>query len=61
MTAYLGIDIAKKKFDVALLRADDKYRAKAFANTPAGHAALLAWVARQHAGAVDACLEATGT
>lgn len=61
MTAYLGIDIAKRKFDVALLRPDAKYRAKAFANTPGGHAALLAWVARQHGGPVHACLEATGT
>lgn len=61
MTAYLGIDIAKRKFDVALLRADQKVRVKAFANTPAGHADLIAWIARQHDGAVHACLEATGT
>lgn len=61
MTAYLGIDIAKKKFDVALLRPDDKYRSKTFANTAAGQAALLAWVARQHDGPIHACLEATGT
>jgi transposase len=61
VTAYLGIDIAKKKFDVALLRPDATYRAKAFANTPAGHAGLLTWIARQHAGPVHACLEATGT
>jgi transposase len=60
-TAYLGIDIAKRKFDVALLRPDDKVRAKAFANTPAGHAELIVWVARQHDGVVHACLEATGT
>jgi transposase len=61
MTAFLGIDIAKRKFDVALLRPDDKVRAKAFANTPVGHAALITWVARQHDGVVHACLEATGT
>jgi transposase len=60
-TAYLGIDIAKRKFDVALGRPDGKSRAKAFANTPVGHQELLAWVARQHDGAVHACLEATGT
>ena len=60
-TAYLGIDIAKVKFDAALLRPDQKIRTKAFANTPAGHADLLAWLARQHAGPVHACLEATGT
>jgi transposase len=60
-TAYLGIDIAKGKFDVALLRPDQKIRTKAFANTPSGHTELLAWLARQHAGPVHACLEATGS
>jgi transposase len=59
--AYLGIDIAKAKFDVALLRPDQKIRSKAFANSSAGHAELLTWLARQHAGPVHACLEATGT
>ena len=47
--AYLGIDIAKRKFDVALVRPDGKTRAKVCPNTPAGHGELLAWVARQHA------------
>lgn len=60
-TAYLGIDIAKRKFDVALLRPDGKIRAKSCPNTPVGHGELLAWVARQHPGPVHACLEATGT
>ena len=59
--AYLGIDIAKQKFDVALLRPDQKFRAKAFNNTPAGHRELLAWVTRHHPGPIHACLEATGT
>src|SRR5687768_1844620 len=61
LTAYLGIDIAKAKFDVALLRPDEKVRSKAFANTAAGHAELLTWLARYHPGPVHACLEATGT
>jgi len=60
-TAYLGIDLAKAKFDVALLRPDEKIRSKAFPNTAAGHTELLAWLARQHAGPVHACMEATGT
>ena len=60
-TAYLGIDIAKRKFDVALVRPDGKIRVKVCPNTPVGHGELLAWVARQHAGPVHACLEATGT
>lgn len=59
--AFLGIDIAKAKFDVALLRPDQKIRAKAFANTPAGHTELLTWLERQHGGPIHACLEATGT
>ena len=59
--AWLGIDIAKRKFEVALLRPDGKWRSKSIANTPAGHAELLAWLRRQHEGPVHACLEATGT
>jgi transposase len=59
--AYLGIDIAKRKFDVALRLPDARVRAKAFDNDTAGHAALGRWVARYHAGPVHACLEATGT
>ena len=60
-TAYLGIDVAKKKVDVALRGSDGKVREKAVANTAAGATALLAWVARYHTGPVHACLEATGT
>lgn len=59
-TAYLGIDIAKRKFDVALARPDGKVRVKACPNTPAGYTELVAWIARQHPGAVHVCLEATG-
>jgi transposase len=60
-TAYLGIDIAKRKFDVALSRPDQKIRGKAFLNTAVGHRELLAWMARHHDGPIHACLEATGT
>jgi transposase len=60
-TAYLGIDIAKRKFDVALLRPDSKPRGKAFPNTPAGHRELLGWLTRQYDGPIHACMEATGT
>jgi transposase len=59
-TAYLGIDIAKRKFDVALARPDGTVRVKACPNTPAGYTELVAWVARHHAGPIHACLEATG-
>lgn len=55
----LGIDIAKKKFDVALLR-EGKYKTKVFANNAAGFAALLAWLQKQGADGVPICMEATG-
>jgi len=60
--AILGIDIAKAKFVVALLRpADGKTRRKTCANTVAGFAELAAWLQRQGVTRVHAGLEATGT
>jgi transposase len=56
----LGIDIAKKTFDVALLR-NDKFRNKKFANNPEGFKQLDAWLAKQGTVRVHACLEATGS
>ncbi len=55
----LGIDISKKKVDVALLR-EGKVKHKSFSNDASGHESLLAWLREQ--GALDAhvCLEATG-
>jgi transposase len=61
MDAVLGIDIAKRKFDVTLLWPDGRRRRKVCANTPAGCADLLAWLTRQGATRVHACLEATGS
>lgn len=61
MDAVLGIDIAKAKFNVTLLFPDGRRRRKVCANSPAGCAELLAWVTRQGAAHVHACLEATGT
>lgn len=57
---YIGIDIAKLKFDVAHLDASSKYKHKTFKNTPAGFADFFAWC--QSAGVNDAhlCMEATG-
>jgi transposase len=57
----LGIDIAKAKFEVALLRPDGKIRRKSCANTPEGFADLARWLARQAVTRVHAALEATGT
>lgn len=56
----LGIDIAKKTFDVALLR-NDKFRNKKFPNTSEGFEQLDAWLLKQGAIRVHACLEATGS
>jgi transposase len=57
----LGIDISKAKFDVALVRDDGKLRHKVFPNTSAGFQQLSAWLVKHRAGAIHACLEATGT
>jgi len=58
MQAYLGIDVAKRKFDVVLL-AGDRQRHKVLDNDESGFAALLAWLGDQ-AGSLHACMEATG-
>lgn len=56
----LGIDIAKRTFDVALLR-NDKFRNKKFPNNGEGFNQLDGWLLKQGAIRVHACLEATGT
>lgn len=60
MSTYLGIDIAKKTFDAALLREDDRYRSKSFPNTPAGFEQLRVWLAKHQGLDAHVCLEATG-
>lgn len=55
----LGIDIAKQKFDVALIL-KDKFKSKVFQNTPEGFAALSQWLAQHGVSQVHACMEATG-
>jgi transposase len=63
---YIGIDISKAKLDAAAMLGQ-KYRDKTFANTPAGHKALLEWIATMSApsGGGDSparahvCMEAT--
>ncbi len=57
---YVGIDIAKAKFDSAVL-IEEKYKHKAFDNKLSGFKALLKWLTRF--GATDdfhVCMEATG-
>jgi len=57
---YLGIDVAKRKFECALLMGE-RYRSKTFNNDSAGIQACLDWLRRFSEEAVHACLEATGS
>ncbi|MEB8536928.1 IS110 family RNA-guided transposase [Acidithiobacillus ferriphilus] len=59
-TLVLGIDVAKAKFDVALLNAEDKYRSKVFPNTPVGYRQFLEWLTRHDAREAHLCMETTG-
>ena len=58
--AYLGIDIAKNTFDVALLWPESKPRHKRFDNTQEGFARLDTYLEQQGVTKLHACLEATG-
>ncbi len=57
----LGIDIAKLKFNVCLIREDGRLRHKVFANTQIGFAQLSTWLSNNNVAQVHACMEATGT
>jgi transposase len=57
---FLGVDVAKKTFDVALLR-NDKLRHKKFANKTEGFKQLDSWLAKQGILRIHVCLEATGS
>lgn len=56
---FLGIDISKRDFHVALLIAD-KFKTKVFPNQAQGFADLARWLTKLNAIRVHACLEATG-
>jgi transposase len=56
---FLGVDIAKQKFDVALLK-DSKYKTKVFSNNIKGFAELMAWLNQHGSLQAHVCLEATG-
>lgn len=55
----LGVDIAKRTFDVALLRVT-KLRHKQFANNAVGFKQLDIWLSKHSITTVHVCLEATG-
>ena len=57
--SVLGIDIAKQKFDVALL-VDGKTKHKTCKNSAEGFENLTLWLEQQKIQKVHACLEATG-
>ncbi len=57
--AILGIDIAKKKFDVSLY-VSGKYKHKTVANTQSGFEELSTWLTKNGIDKVHACMEATG-
>lgn len=59
MLVTLGIDIAKKKFDVAIY-IGGKYKSKSFANTQIGFEELVAWLRKNNINEFHACMEATG-
>ena len=60
MNPVLGIDIAKAKFQCALLVAAGKIRHRTFPNTAGGFQQLADWLHRHEVPRVHACLEATG-
>jgi len=60
-TTALGIDIAKAKFDVCLIRSSGKAKHKVFANNRHGFEQLIRWLDSHQVSQLHACLEATGT
>jgi transposase len=56
----LGIDIAKQKFDAALL-IGGKLKHKSCKNSTEGFELLSQWLRKQGVGCLHACLEATGS
>jgi transposase len=58
----VGIDVAKRKFDLAWLpAATGKLRSKVFDNTPTGHKQLLEWLNKQGIGPGDCHLAMEAT
>jgi transposase len=56
----VGIDVSKKKLDVALLLENMKVRKKTFTNDLAGFHCLAQWVQHHHKGSFHFCMEFTG-
>ena len=58
LSAYIGIDIAKAKFDVAVNQAE-QWQFQSFPQGPDGIAAVQAWLTAQGVSTGVVCLEAT--
>ena len=58
--AFLGIDISKASFDVALLLPNDKINTKKFSNNKSGFKLLEVWLKLYNYESLHACMEATG-
>ena len=56
----LGVDIAKRKFDAALL-VNGKLKHKVFTNNEEGFEMLMAWLHKQNVDRTHVCLEASST
>ena len=57
---HLGIDLAKVKFDVALMLPTGKFKSKVFTNDASGFSKLDAWLSKHSVGRMHVCMEATG-
>lgn len=61
---YLGIDVSKDKFDVALIvdeKEPSRFKKKVFSNDAAGFEKLSGWLQRRATEPVHAAMEATNT
>lgn len=60
---WVGIDVSKRKLDVAVLNDAGKVKSKSLANDPLGFAALMTWMKERGAelASTHVCLESTGT
>ncbi len=59
---WIGVDVSKRKLDVACLDVRDKIKSRVFTNDAAGHAALKIWLVERGAciDITHICLESTG-
>ncbi|MEM7588608.1 MAG: IS110 family transposase [Myxococcota bacterium] len=57
----LGVDVAKKTFDVSLLQEENRHKSARFTNTSNGYKNLWKWLKKRKATGCFACLEATGS